>query len=141
MYDKRDIGAHILAATSQTLSCNAAGLTTGDAVDRDGFNSALLVAQAGTTHGSPTAVSIAIGIAHSDTSTGTYVPYTDPQTKESALLTLDSYNQTKQKKVDLSGAKQWITSYRTVTFTSGTSPVVLSGVTLILGGADTLPVQ
>ena len=128
-----DIGAYIAPRHSVSPQSSAATATiNGSSVDRDSFNSCVVVASAGAATGSPTGVSVAFKLQHSDTGSG---DWTDFATGGA----LSAINTTARLDVDLRMAKRYVRVVTTAALTGGSSPTILVGAAVILGGAVNLP--
>lgn len=137
------IGAYIHCA-NQALAptSHAAGSRGGTAIDVSGFQSAVLVANLGAATGTPTALSITYSLESSASSSSGWTEVTD-LSGNAVELTTDQAG----KAVELDVNLQWLPpghAYlrvnEVVTFTGGASPTVVTGVTLVLGGGQRLPV-
>lgn len=125
---------------------NAAGTRNGAAIDRNVaggvmYNSATLYAASGAETGGPTTRTLDAKIQDSaDGSTG-WADYIPPgQATVAAITQITAVNSEAEVDIDLSGAKRYIRVVETVAFTGGASPTLNSQETVILGGADRIPV-
>ncbi|NOK06692.1 MULTISPECIES: hypothetical protein [Myxococcus] len=141
--DRTDIGYRYKADT-QALppSIQSAGTRNGDGIDITAYGSGTLVANIGAVGAAPTATSITYALETSEDGTDGWVPLTDlngNQFSTDAITTGDTC-------VELDFTLQYITRthrflrvVETVAFTGGTSPDVIAGATLVLGGGQRLP--
>lgn len=139
----KSIGKQIKAVVGLTLAARAAGTVVGPAIDRTGFDELALLLQSGAATGSPTSFTADAKITHCDTSGGTYTDYTPPTPTPSpsgAVATVTAIDSVKKRSVDLRAAKQFIKVSQTNAFVGGTTPTLLTGSTVLLGAADTLPI-
>ena len=110
---------------------NAAGTRNGAAIDRLGYFSCTLFAQAGAEEGSPSARTLDVKLQESDDgSTG----WTD--ISGAAITQITAVNTQARKDVNLRGVKRYIRAVEVVAFTAGTSPKLNSVCQVILGGKD-----
>lgn len=129
-----DIGAHVAAKLGTAPAAASAGTRTSAAIDRQGFNSCVLVAVSGAVSGSPTAQTLDAKLQESDDqSTWSDVP-------GGAIAQITAANSIAEKDVNLRGRKRYIRVSETVGFTGGTSPTLGAASFVILGGADKEPV-
>lgn len=106
----------------------------GAAINRQGYQSALLAVDVGATEGTPDSFTVDVLLQESaDGSTGW------TEVDDSAITTITAINTSQVKAVNLAGLKQYVRAVAAVEFVNGTSPKVLMAASLILGGADTLP--
>ena len=106
--------------------------TSEDAIDRDGFLSAVLGVLVGTPTGSPTGLAVKLTVTECDTKSGSYTPAADkliPVDKAQgaaggALVNFD---------LDLVGCKQFIKIKVEVVCTSGSSASCTATAALVLG--------
>lgn len=132
---QRNIGAYVKAAKGINPAASAAATTNGAAIDRRGLLSCVLHAACGAAAGSPTAQTVDAKLQDSaDGSTG----WAD--IAGAAVTQLTSNNTETQKDVNLSAAKRFVRVAVVVGFTGGTSPTIPVAATVLLGGADEVPV-
>jgi len=130
-----DIGSYIKALAGFSPQAAAAGTINGAAIDRAGFQSAVLHGRTGAVTGTPTAQTYDLKLQESaDGSTG----WTD--IAGAAIAQIAAANTEAEVNVNLAGAKRYIRVVGTVTFTGGTTPTLQVASTLVLGGASKLPV-
>lgn len=137
------IGQEVATRIGIDPAARSAGTANGTGIDRTGFNSVLLVGQTGAETGSPTARTVDFKIQHSDVVGSGYVDFTPSIPNPGgtgALAQIAAVSTIKKRSIDLKTAKQFIRVFATTAFTGGTSPTLLSSATLVLGGADTLPI-
>ncbi len=118
----------------------SAGTRNGSAIDRSvaggvTYQSATLHAASGAVTGSPTTQTLDAKLQDSaDGSTG-WADITG-----AAITQITAANAEAEVDVDLSGAKRYIRVVEVVAFTGGTTPTLGAQETVVLGGADRLPV-
>ena len=136
------VGGEVRCAIGNDPAARSAGAANGTGIDRQGFNSCVLVGKTGAVTGAPSAQTADFKLQHSDTQGGTYTDYTPsvPQPSPSgAVAQITAASTIKKRSIDLKTAKRWIRAVCTVAFTGGTSPTLFTDSTIVLGGADTLP--
>ena len=140
------LGAIFKAAIGTAPDAVAAATRNGTAVDRMtpggyGFLGATLIAATGPETGSPTGRTLDAKIQDSaDGSTG-WADYIPPgQATVAAVAQITAVNTLKEVDVNLEGAKRYIRVVEVVTLTAGTSPKIGAQTTLVLYGADRMPV-
>jgi hypothetical protein len=137
------IGAEAAPRIGLAPQALAAGTVNGTGIDRRGFNSCKLVAKTGATSGTPTSFTEDVKLQHADTVGGTYTDYTPSVPNpggSGAVGQITAANTIRDRAIDLKTAKAFIRAVATTAFVGGTAPTVLCDVTIILGGADTLPI-
>jgi hypothetical protein len=138
------VGAEIAPRTGlapQALSGSSD--VNGTGIDRLGFNSCKLVAKTGATTGTPTSFTVAVRLQHSDAVGSGYTDFTPSVPNPGgtgAITPLAAANAIRDRSIDLKTAKRFIRAVATPAFVGGTSPTVLADVSVILGGADVLPI-
>lgn len=123
--------------------------TSEDAIDREGFLSAVLGVLVGTPTGTPTGLAVKLTVTESDEESGSYTPAADkliPIDKAldgdgvisidtdaagGALVNID---------LDLVGCKQFVKIKYEITCTGGSSPSCSATAALVLGDASEVPV-
>lgn len=114
-------------------SDNGAG-EDGAAIDRLGYQSALLAIDVGAVSGTPNSFAVnAVLYESADGTTGW------TSVDDSAITEITTIDTKQVKEINLAGLKRYIKAVLQVEFVNGTSPEVLVAGALILGGADTLP--
>lgn len=131
VYEGVDITNSLGAIPPQS---NDGTAVTGAAIDRLGADTGLFLFEAAAASGTPTAVTAAIKITHSDTSGGTY---SDFEVLETALNIKAAI--AKQYMIDLSGAKRYFKIVVDSTYTDGTTPANVIAGKLILGDYNVDP--
>jgi hypothetical protein len=116
--------------------------TSGTAIDRQGFLSAVLAAKITAVTGSPTAAKVTVAVTHSDTSGGTYKAVTDerllPDGGEFDISVANGLDV--NIPVDLLGCKRYVKFTATVSYTGGTTPGSTNAYALALGDPANAPV-
>lgn len=131
-----DIGAYIKQAVGLKPTNSAASATNkGVAIDRLGFQSAVLHGHVGAAAGAPTTQSAIFKIQESDTTTDG--DFTDVSGAALAAMTAD--NAAGYLDLNLQMRKRYIRVVCTVALAAGTTPTLPVAATVTLGGADTLP--
>ena len=127
----QDIGALVKAAIGNVPLSVGAQTRTGTGIDRQGYQSAVLIAVVGA--GTTPVLDAKI---QDSADNSTFADYTDPSTGAlAAVAQITTINTIAKKAVNLSKAKRYIRVSETTTGTA-----VLAGEVVVLGGADTLPV-
>jgi hypothetical protein len=123
-------------------SQSGAGTINGTGVDRlqaaGSFSSCAIAGLTGAVSGSPTAQSATFKLQDS-ADNSTFADYVPPGLSAAPTLVLSAANAAGQVGIDLSGARQYVRVVCTVAFTGGSSPTLLVGAGLILGGAQQEP--
>ena len=134
---QRDIGSHIKVIKGfEPEADDGAAAQPGDTIDRHLYGtpeSCVLHANAGAATGSPTAQTLDVKIQHSDDGTS----WADLTGAAITQITADDAEA--EKDVDLTTAKRYIRTHRTVALTGGTSPTWPVSEILILGGPSLTP--
>lgn len=112
----------------------AAGVTNGPAIDRLGFQSGVLLVDAGAVTGAPSAQTLDAKIQDSaDGAAGwTDVPGL-------AIQQITAPDIQRELSLDLTGTRRFIRVVQTVAFTGGTTPTLLASAAVVLGGAVNKP--
>jgi len=130
-----DIGAYIKVLAGFSPQAAAGGAINGAAIDRMGFQSAVLHGRTGAATGTPTAQTYDLKLQDSaDGSTG----WTD--IAGAAITQITAVDSEAEVNVNLAGAKKYIRAVGTVTLTGGTTPTLQVASAVVLGGASELPV-
>lgn len=111
----------------------------GPAIDRLGYESAVLSFITGALANSPTNVEYDIGLVESDTQAGTYAAVSgvsDELSGQAAAIP----GQLIETNFDLRGRKRWIKATVTPTWTGGSSPTGIVGGVIVLGEATAVPI-
>lgn len=129
----RNAGAYVKPVHALSPAASAAGARNSAAIDRLGFESAVLVAQTGAVTGAPTAQTLDAKVQDSaDGATG-WADYTPPQ-GSAAIAQITAVDATGRVNVDLSGAKRYVRVVQTIGFTAGTSPTLENNAAFVLAG-------
>ncbi|GHG79673.1 hypothetical protein [Comamonas sp. JC664] len=145
--DRTDIGYRYKADT-QALPPNiqSAGTRNGVAVDITDYGSGTVVANVGPIGGGPTETSITYALQTSEDGTDGWVSLTDLDGNQFTTAGTPAAVTAANRCVELDFTLQYITRthrflrvVETVAFTGGTSPDVIAGATLVLGGGQRLP--
>lgn len=137
------IGPEVASRIGLDPAARAAGTVNGTGIDRRGFNSCALIGQTGAITGAPSAQTLDLKLQHSDTVGGTYADYVPsiPQPSPSgAVAQITAASTVKKRSIDLKTAKAFIRVVGVTGFTAGTTPTMESSATIVLGGADVLPI-
>jgi len=133
----QNIGAFLLAKLGiapQQISGSTP--INGGSIHRQGYQSCVLAAKSGVSTGGGTQGHVAKLQDSADGSTG----WADLSVGGAVQsVTLDGDSECKTLNVNLAGAKEYIRVVLTPTWTGGTAPTQQADVTVVLGGADTLP--
>ena len=120
-------------------SCRVRPYTSGAAIDRQNFGSAVLGLKVAAATGSPTAAALKLVLTESDTSSGTFATVSDKQALIGGLLDADGGEA--QIGIDLTGCKRFVKITGTVSFTGGTTPAATATYALALGDPAQEPVE
>lgn len=131
-----DIGAQVkVVAGIPPTNDDGTAAINGAAIDRLGFQSAVLQVANGAAAGAPTSYTVDAKLQESaDGSTG----WTDISGAAITQITAD--NSDEYVDVNLAGAKRYIRVVATTAFVGGTSPTVPVAATVVLDGAAEKPV-
>lgn len=131
----RNIGAYIAPRAGINPTNSAGGTTSGAAIDRLGYHSAVLMLMVGSPSGAPTSFTVDAKLQESaDGSTG----WTD--VSGGAVSQITSANSQAEVNLNLVGLKRYIRAVVTVSFTGGTSPAIPVVACVVLGYGDSLPI-
>lgn len=131
-------------------SCRVRPYTSGAAIDRQNFGSAVLGLKVAAATGSPTAAALKLVLTESDTSSGTFATVSDKQALIGGLLDADGAvtmdipvaGGEAQIGIDLTGCKRFVKITGTViSFTDGTTPAATATYALALGDPAQEPVE
>lgn len=117
--------------------------TSGTAIDRMGYRSAILAAKISSVTGSPTAAKLTVVVTDCDTSGGTYAAPADDRVLAvgGSEYPVDVSGTTEVNiPIDLIGCRRYVKVTATVTYTGGSSPSSTAVYALALGDADKAPV-
>lgn len=137
------VGAEVASRIGLDPAARSAGAVNGTGIDRTGFNSCVLIGQAGAVTGAPSAQTVDYKLQHSDLIGSGYVDYTPSIPNPGgtgAVAQLTAVSTVKKRSIDLKTAKQFIRVVGTVGFTGGTTPTLNTSAIIVLGGADVLPI-
>ena len=126
-------------------SCRVRPYTSGAAIDRQNFGSAVL----GLKVAAPTAAALKLVLTESDASSGTFAAVSDKQALIGGLLDADGAvtmdipvaGGEAQIGIDLTGCKRFVKITGTVSFTGGTTPAATATYALALGDPAQEPVE
>jgi len=130
-----DLGAQIKANIGTNPKAASSEVINGDAIDRLGFNGALLVLQVGSATGTPTTKSAAAKLQESTDGSTNW-----GDVSGAAISAITTNNQISHKSVSLKGCKRYVRAVTTVALTEGTTPALPVSATILLGGSDSEPV-
>lgn len=134
-------------------SCRVRPYTSGAAIDRQNFGSAVLglkvAAATDSPTDSPTAAALKLVLTESDASSGTFAAVSDKQALIGGLLDADGAvtmdipvaGGEAQIGIDLTGCKRFVKITGTVSFTGGTTPAATATYALALGDPAQEPVE
>lgn len=132
-------------------SCRVRPYTSGAAIDRQNFGSAVLGLKVAAATGSPTAAALKLKLVltESDASSGTFAAVSDKQALIGGLLDADGAvtmdipvaGGEAQIGIDLTGCKRFVKITGTVSFTGGTTPAATATYALALGDPAQEPVE
>ena len=123
--------------------------TSGDAIDREGYLSAVLGVSLGAATGTPTGITVKVTFTECDTEDGSYTPVADKlvvpgkTTDDTGAVTIEADpagSELHNIDIDLVGCKQFIKATVAVERTGGTSPSCTATCAIALGDKNVQPV-
>lgn len=126
-------GDVVLSAALHAQTVANAAAASGSAVDRKGYDGAVILCTVGATAGVPTTISCAFKVEECETTALGWSAITD------ATKTLTAKDSSGEINLNLSGTKRYIRLVVTGTHTGGSSPTATCGGVVALGQAKTLP--
>lgn len=123
--------------------------TSGDAIDREGYLSAVLGVSLGAANGTPTGITVKVTFTECDTEGGSYTPVADKlvvpgkTTDDTGAVTIEADHKGSELHnidIDLVGCKQFIKATVAVECTGGTSPSCTATCAIALGDKNVQPV-
>lgn len=123
--------------------------TSGDAIDREGYLSAVLGVSLGAATGTPTGITVKVTFTECDTEDGSYTPVADKlvvpgkTTDDTGAVTIEAAlagSELHNIDIDLVGCKQFIKATVAVECTDGTSPSCTATCAIALGDKNVQPV-
>ena len=123
--------------------------TSGDAIDREGYLSAVLGVSLGAATGTHTGITVKVTFTECDTEGGSYTPVADKlvvpgkTTDDTGAVTLEADpagSELPNIDIDLVGCKQFIKATVAVECTGGTSPSCTATCAIALGDKNVQPV-
>ena len=123
--------------------------TSGDAIDREGYLSAVLGVSLGAATGTPTGITVKVTFTECDTESGSYTPVADKlvvpgkTTDDTGAVTIEADpagSELHTIDIDLVGCKQFIKATVAVVCTGGTSPSCTATCAIALGDKNVQPV-
>lgn len=123
--------------------------TSGDAIDREGYLSAVLGVSLGAATGNPTGITVKVTFTECDTECGSYTPVADKlvvpgkTTDDTGAVTIEADpagSELHNIDIDLVGCKQFIKATVAVECTGGTSPSCTDTCAIALGDKNVQPV-
>lgn len=123
--------------------------TSGDAIDREGYLSAVLGVSLGAATGTPTGITVKVTFTECDTVGGSYTPVADKlvvpgkTTDDTGAVTIEADpagSELHNIDIDLVGCKQFIKATVAVECTGGTSPSCTATCAIALGDKNVQPV-
>lgn len=123
--------------------------TSGDAIDREGYLSAVLGVSLGAATGNPTGITVKVTFTECDTEGGSYTPVADKlvvpgkTTDDTGAVTIEAGpagSELHNIDIDLVGCKQFIKATVAVECTGGTSPSCTATCAIALGDKNVQPV-
>lgn len=135
-----DINAYIKPLVAVVPTAASEGTVNGAAIDRQNYESCVLLTNTGVTTGTPTSFTVNAKVQHSADGSNNWADYTDPTTVAVAAVTQITEASTQGKiGVNLLNAKRYIRVVHVLDFTGGSSPTLAISAHVILGGATKLP--
>lgn len=123
--------------------------TSGDAIDREGYLSAVLGVSLGAATGTHTGITVKVTFTECDTKDGSYTPVADKlvvpgkTTDDTGAVTIEADpagSELHNIDIDLVGCKQFIKATVAVECTGGTSPSCTATCAIALGDKNVQPV-
>ena len=123
--------------------------TSGDAIDREGYLSAVLGVSLGAATGTPAGITVKVTFTECDTEGGSYAPVADKlvvpgkTTDDTGAVTIEADpagSELHNIDIDLVGCKQFIKATVAVECTGGTSPSCTATCAIALGDKNVQPV-
>lgn len=123
--------------------------TSGDAIDREGYLSAVLGVSLSAATGTPTGITVKVTFTERDTEDGSYTPVADKlvvpgkTTDDTGAVTIEADpagSELHNIDIDLVGCKQFIKATVAVECTGGTSPSCTATCAIALGDKNVQPV-
>lgn len=123
--------------------------TSGDAIDREGYLSAVLGVSLGAATGTPTGITVKVKFTECDTERGSYTPVADKlivpgkTTDDTGAVTIEADpagSELHNIDIDLVGCKQFIKATVAVECTGGTSQSCTATCAIALGDKNVQPV-
>ena len=123
--------------------------TSGDAIDREGYLSAVLGVSLGAATGTPTGITVKVKFTECDTESGSYTPVADKlivlgkTVDGDGAVTIEADpagSELHNIDIDLVGCKQFIKATVAVECTGGTSPSCTATCAIALGDKNVQPV-
>lgn len=123
--------------------------TSGDAIDREGYLSAVLGVSLGAATGTPTGITVKVTFTECDTKSGSYTPVADKlvvpgkTTNDTGAVTIEADpagSELHNIDIDLVGCKQFIKATVAVECTDGSSPSCTATCAIALGDKNVQPV-
>lgn len=123
--------------------------TSGDAIDREGYLSAVLGVSLGAATGTHTGITVKVTFTECDTKGGSYTPVADKlvvpgkTTDDTGAVTIEADpagSELHNIDIDLVGCKQFIKATVAVECTDGTSPSCTATCAIALGDKNVQPV-
>lgn len=123
--------------------------TSGDAIDREGYLSAVLGVSLGAATGIPTGITVKVTFTECDTEDGSYTPVADKlvvpgkTTDDTGAVTIEADpagSELHNIDIDLVGCKQFIKATVAVECTGGSSPSCTATCAIALGDKNVQPV-
>lgn len=123
--------------------------TSGDAIDREGYLSAVLGVSLGAATGTPNGITVKVTFTECDTERGSYTPVADKlvvpgkTTDDTGAVTIEADpagSELHNIDIDLVGCKQFIKATVAVECTGGTNPSCTATCAIALGDKNVQPV-
>lgn len=123
--------------------------TSGSAIDREGYLSAVLGVSLGAATGTPTGITVKVTVTECDTEGGSYTPVADKlvvpgkTTDDTGAVTIEADptgSELHNIDIDLVGCKQFIKATVAVECTGGSSPICTATCAIALGDKNVQPV-
>jgi hypothetical protein len=136
-----DFGAYMKPVKGFNPVAQAAGAVNGPAIDRQGYESMRVHGSSGASTGTPTSFTADFKVQHSDDGSTGWADYAPggAGATSAAVGTLTTINSEVSKNFVLAGAKRYIRVVCTLAFVGGTTPTLVVGSVVALGGSRAVP--
>lgn len=137
---KSNIGALIKVLRGIPPQDSAAATINGAAIDRLLYESCVLHHTVGAASGTPDSFTVNTKLQHSPDGSAGWEDYVPGAAGSGAAAELNTDDTEAEQDIDLRGAMRYIRAVSVVAFVNGTSPKIEVAATVVLGGAQDIPV-